>query len=138
MASALRLTGAFRAAAPLRVTAFNGLRCYSTGKTTVSFINLHISAFPLTAPIVVAEGDFCQQASRRNREDQEASQVRVCVYAATPQHVLILNCREHGHKVVGEVTLDQVYGGARGIKSLVWEVCDTCTLSFLEQQAHNS
>jgi citrate synthase len=29
--------------------------------------------------------------------------------------------KEHGHKVVGEVTLDQVYGGARGIKSLVWE-----------------
>ncbi|RKF56446.1 Citrate synthase, mitochondrial [Golovinomyces cichoracearum] len=29
--------------------------------------------------------------------------------------------KEHGSKVVGEVTLDQVYGGARGIKSLVWE-----------------
>jgi len=29
--------------------------------------------------------------------------------------------KEHGHKVIGEVTLDQVYGGARGIKSLVWE-----------------
>jgi citrate synthase len=29
--------------------------------------------------------------------------------------------REHGSKVIGEVTLDQVYGGARGIKSLVWE-----------------
>jgi citrate synthase len=41
MASALRLTGAFRAAAPLRVTAFNGLRCYSTGKTTVSFFHAH-------------------------------------------------------------------------------------------------
>ncbi|KAK4967572.1 citrate (Si)-synthase [Elasticomyces elasticus] len=27
----------------------------------------------------------------------------------------------YGSKVVGEVTLDQVYGGARGIKSLVWE-----------------
>jgi hypothetical protein len=31
-------------------------------------------------------------------------------------------CRDFGSKVVGEVTLDQVYGGARGIKSLVWEV----------------
>ena len=31
-------------------------------------------------------------------------------------------CRDYGSKVVGEVTLDQVYGGARGIKSLVWEV----------------
>lgn len=30
--------------------------------------------------------------------------------------------REHGNKVIGEVTLDQAYGGARGIKSLVWEV----------------
>ncbi|POS85975.1 mitochondrial putative citrate synthase [Erysiphe pulchra] len=29
--------------------------------------------------------------------------------------------KEHGSKVVGEVTLDQVYGGARGIKALVWE-----------------
>jgi citrate synthase len=28
---------------------------------------------------------------------------------------------EYGSKVLGEVTLDQVYGGARGIKSLVWE-----------------
>lgn len=28
---------------------------------------------------------------------------------------------EHGSKVIGEVTLDQVYGGARGVKSLVWE-----------------
>lgn len=29
--------------------------------------------------------------------------------------------REHGSKVVDKVTLDQVYGGARGIKALVWE-----------------
>lgn len=29
--------------------------------------------------------------------------------------------REHGSKVIDKVTLDQVYGGARGIKSLVWE-----------------
>ncbi|KAF3153013.1 citrate (Si)-synthase, partial [Orbilia oligospora] len=29
--------------------------------------------------------------------------------------------KEHGSKVLGEVTLEQVYGGARGIKSLVWE-----------------
>ncbi|KAK0516555.1 hypothetical protein JMJ35_001158 [Cladonia borealis] len=29
--------------------------------------------------------------------------------------------KNHGSKVVGEITLDQVYGGARGIKSLVWE-----------------
>lgn len=29
--------------------------------------------------------------------------------------------REHGSKVIDKVTLDQVYGGARGIKCLVWE-----------------
>ncbi|KAF2755178.1 citrate synthase [Pseudovirgaria hyperparasitica] len=29
--------------------------------------------------------------------------------------------KNYGSKVIGEVTLDQVYGGARGIKSLVWE-----------------
>ncbi|EMR09235.1 citrate synthase, mitochondrial [Pneumocystis murina B123] len=28
---------------------------------------------------------------------------------------------EHGQKLLGEVTLDQVYGGMRGIKCLVWE-----------------
>lgn len=32
------------------------------------------------------------------------------------------DCRDYGNKVIGEVTLDQAYGGARGIKSLVWEV----------------
>lgn len=37
------------------------------------------------------------------------------------RHPLTSLCREHGNKVIGEVTLDQVYGGARGIKSLVWE-----------------
>lgn len=31
-------------------------------------------------------------------------------------------CRDHGSKVLGEVTLDQAYGGARGVKCLVWEV----------------
>ena len=30
--------------------------------------------------------------------------------------------REHGNKVIGELTLDQAYGGARGVKCLVWEV----------------
>jgi citrate synthase len=29
--------------------------------------------------------------------------------------------KEHGNDVIGEVTLDQVYGGQRGIKALVWE-----------------
>lgn len=34
---------------------------------------------------------------------------------------MLTTFRDYGSKVVGEVTLDQVYGGARGIKSLVWE-----------------
>ena len=42
----------------------------------------------------------------------------------TVQYSLAID-REHGSKVIGEVTLDQVYGGARGIKSLVWEVRDS-------------
>ena len=29
--------------------------------------------------------------------------------------------KDYGSKVIQEVQLDQVYGGARGIKSLVWE-----------------
>ncbi|KKA31176.1 hypothetical protein TD95_002278 [Thielaviopsis punctulata] len=29
--------------------------------------------------------------------------------------------KEHGDKVIGNITLDQVYGGARGVKCLVWE-----------------
>lgn len=32
-----------------------------------------------------------------------------------------MDSREHGSKVIDKVTLDQVYGGARGIKCLVWE-----------------
>lgn len=61
MASALRLTSAFRAAAPLRTTAYNGLRCYSTGKTQVCarppYALAEINEM-LTRPIAVAEGDF--------------------------------------------------------------------------------
>ena len=29
--------------------------------------------------------------------------------------------KEHGTKVVGEVTLAQVFGGMRGVKSMVWD-----------------
>lgn len=41
--------------------------------------------------------------------------------SAAFRELTIVSVRGHGHKVVGEVTLDQVYGGARGIRSLVWE-----------------
>jgi len=37
------------------------------------------------------------------------------------------NCRDYGNKSLGEVTLDQAYGGARGVKCLVWEVSCTTT-----------
>ena len=76
---------------------------------------------PLTHPIAVAEGDLRQQAAWRDREDQEAPQVRFCQSCIHATTRLTSQPREHGNKVIGEVTLDQVYGGARGIKSLVWE-----------------
>ena len=41
--------------------------------------------------------------------------------------------KEHGNKVIGEVTLDQVYGGARGIKvniDIVRETLRACTDQF--------
>lgn len=37
--------------------------------------------------------------------------------------------KEHGDKVVGEVTLKQVFGGMRGVKSMVW---DTSSLDAIE------
>lgn len=78
MASALRLSSAFRAATPLRTTAFNGLRFYSS-KTTVGPLQPSLKPMHLlTHPIAVAEGDLRQQAARRDREDQEAPQVRFC------------------------------------------------------------
>ena len=87
---------------------------------------LSVLVAPLTRPIAVFEGDVRRQAARRDREDQEAPQVRVQqlrgICTQQRKQPLTLHRREHGNKVVGEVTLDQVYGGARGIKSLVWEV----------------
>lgn len=47
------------------------------------------------------------------------------VFLLSQQLIAEINCdREYGNKVIGEVTLDQAYGGARGIKALVWEVSD--------------
>lgn len=48
-----------------------------------------------------------------------------------------LRHRNHGSTVVGEITLDQVYGGARGIKSLVWEVC-AIGISGMGQATNNN
>ena len=71
-----------------------------------------------------AQGHICTKASGRNRKDQKATKVctNVSKAAAVAQKITRWICRDYGSKVVGEVTLDQVYGGARGIKSLVWEV----------------
>ncbi|KAF2671773.1 putative citrate synthase [Microthyrium microscopicum] len=81
--SALRLSKA-STASPLRTAAFNGLRAYSSGKTT-------------------------------SLKDTFAAKI--------PENVEKIKKlkSEYGDKVLGEVTLGQVYGGARGIKSLVWE-----------------
>ncbi|PYI30855.1 citrate synthase citA [Aspergillus indologenus CBS 114.80] len=90
MASTLRLgTSALRssgmAAKPVvQSAAFNGLRCYSTGK---------------------AKSLKETFAEKLPAEIEKVKKLR----------------KEHGSKVIGEVTLDQVYGGARGVKSLVWE-----------------
>ena len=56
----------------------------------------------------------------------EIEKVKKLRKSAATYHLIIFKlsnvvCRDYGSKVVGEVTLDQVYGGARGIKSLVWE-----------------
>ena len=76
MASALRLSSAFRAAAPLRTTAFNGLRCYSS-KTTVGALAVLKPMQTLMKSIAVAEGDLRPEVARRDREDQDPPQVRV-------------------------------------------------------------
>jgi len=58
----------------------------------------------------------CQKRSIRSRDCASEQ----CPIARILVGILICR-REKGSTVVGEVTLDQVYGGARGIKSLVWE-----------------
>jgi len=67
MASALRLSRAFGAAAPLRTTAFNGLRCYSS-KTTVGSVSAPSPSWtaPLIGSLAVAQGDVRQQAAWRD------------------------------------------------------------------------
>ena len=79
MASALRLSqSALRAAAPMRSSAFTGLRAYSSKTQVCAAPNmlLRLMAPSLTPSIAVAEGDVRRQAARRDREDQEAPQVR--------------------------------------------------------------
>ncbi|EHA55605.1 citrate (Si)-synthase [Pyricularia oryzae] len=88
MASAMRLSSAFRATArapafTARRTAFNGMRCYSAKTQTLK------ERFAELLPEKI----------------EEIKSLR----------------KEHGSKVIDKVTLDQVYGGARGIKCLVWE-----------------
>jgi hypothetical protein len=63
----------------------------------------------------------------RSRRLRNSESMRAAYFEMLPtiQRVLIKRAvvhREHGSKVIGEVTLDQAYGGARGVKCLVWEV----------------
>ncbi|KAN0072584.1 Citrate synthase-like protein [Elaphomyces granulatus] len=91
MASSLKLgtsvlrSSSFAMKPAMHSAAFNGLRCYSTGK---------------------AKSLKETFAEKLPSEIEKVKKLR----------------KEYGSKVIGEVTLDQVYGGARGIKSLVWEV----------------
>jgi citrate synthase len=48
---------------------------------------------------------------------------------------LTIDYREHGDKTIGEVKLDQVYGGARGIKALVWEVSYGNDMQLIKNEA---
>lgn len=76
----------------------------------------------LTVETADTKRDLCRKASGRDREGQKASKVRLLTPAPSSFLLIPYVFRDYGSKVVGEVTLDQVYGGARGIKSLVWEV----------------
>ena len=39
----------------------------------------------------------------------------------TKQAALATLKKEHGSKVIGQVTIDQLIGGARGVKCMLWE-----------------
>ena len=89
-------------------------------------MNLHLIA------VVELERDICGHNSRSTRKDQEVEKVRHISCLSLLRDPIVIaggqliktnsTNREYGSKVLGEVTLDQVYGGARGIKALVWEV----------------
>ena len=95
-----------RSASPLskpviQTAAFNGFRRYSSAKAPVRLI--HSPSLLYTSdPIQSLKEVF---AAKVPGEIEKVKKLR----------------KDYGSKVVGEVTLDQVYGGARGIKSLVWE-----------------
>lgn len=121
--SALRASVKASSNQSLRNAGLNGLRCYSSGKSKVRRHGSRFAKQSANVCQLVSEGYFRRQTTRRDREDQEAQEVRKAVHV----DLLILGAngmafRDYGSKVIGEVTLDQVYGGARGIKSLVWEV----------------
>ena len=90
------------AKSPTRALAFNGLRYYSSSKTKVSFKLIFRDGWALTYHSQSLKDTF---ADKLPGEIEKIKKLR----------------KGYGSKVIGEVTLDQVYGGARGIKSLVWE-----------------
>ena len=124
--SALRASlGSF--SSPARSILFNGARCYSSAKAKVSgLMPRHLGKLTDDSNYLVPERYLCRQTPRRNREGQETTKVRNRELG-TDAHS-DSSTRDYGSKVVGEVTLDQVYGGARGIKSLVWEVSRSCSV----------
>jgi citrate synthase len=54
---------------------------------------------------------------------RSASTLQEVLAAQVPakQAELLALKKEHGDKVIGQVTVDQLIGGARGIKSMLWE-----------------
>ena len=111
MATALRFSNAALRPAltsiqsPTRSIVFNSLRCYSTSKAKVN--SVRCSLFAVSSEVA----DYNVQTLKDTFADNLPGEI---------EKIKKLR-KEYGSKVVGEVTLDQVYGGARGIKSLVWE-----------------
>jgi hypothetical protein len=98
----------------------------------VTLVRGQLTCFELS--LLIASSSFSPSRRRspisfpvRSRRLRSSESKRAAYWELPPtiQRVLIKRAvvhREHGSKVIGEVTLDQAYGGARGVKCLVWEV----------------
>ncbi|RMZ86772.1 hypothetical protein DV736_g6003, partial [Chaetothyriales sp. CBS 134916] len=67
-----------------------------------------------------SSGPLLQKATYAGARSQSLKEVFAAKLPEQVEKIKKLR-KDYGSSVVGEVTLDQVYGGARGIKSLVWE-----------------
>lgn len=83
----------------LQRAAYNGVRCASSQ----------------------VRGLFISRPSQANANSAQSLKEVFAAKVPGEQEKVKKLRKDYGNKVVGEVTLDQVYGGARGIKSLVWE-----------------